>query len=129
MRLLAAPKEPRDAAAIDDESISRVLTLARRAFDYVIVDTFPMIDAVVVAILDISDRAYLVVQDTAPVVVGSARLQTVIEELGFERSRTRIVVNRNLTRFTGRLRPSEIEERLGREIDHLVPYSEVCSWH
>ena len=52
VHLLAAPDDAVEAMDVDDAVMSRVITLARRAYDFVIVDTFPMFDSVVVAILD-----------------------------------------------------------------------------
>jgi pilus assembly protein CpaE len=84
--LLAAPIDAVDASDIDDEAMSRTITLARRTYDYVIVDTFPMLDGLIMAVLDLSDRAYVVVQNTVPNVVGAARLLPVLEHLASRRT-------------------------------------------
>ena len=52
LHLLAAPRDAMEATEIDEESVYRVLNLARRAFRYVIVDTFPMLDSTVITTLD-----------------------------------------------------------------------------
>jgi pilus assembly protein CpaE len=97
--------------------------MARRAYDYVIVDTFPLIDAVVMAILDLSDLTYFVMQGTVPNVVGAARHLEILERVGFPKERVKIVLSRNHPSFSGNLKPRDIERRLGRPIDHIVPYS------
>jgi pilus assembly protein CpaE len=122
LRLLAAPADAFDATEITDESLARILFLARRAFDYVIVDTFPMLDSVVMAILDASDLVLLIVQGTAPGVVGAARFLPVLEGLGFPASRQRVVLNRSYKRFVGDLTRGDIESRLKRDVDVEVPY-------
>lgn len=121
LHLLAAPHNALDAAMIDDEVISRVLNLARRAFDYVIVDTFPMIDRVMMAVLDLCDRAYLVTESVVPTLEGTARMLEVLDELGFPHSRRRLALNRYST-FVGNIRSEEVEKRLGLKLDHIVPY-------
>jgi len=120
--LLAAPVDAVEAADIDDQAIARVLTLARRSYDWVVVDTFPMLDGLVMAILDLSDRAYVITQNTVPNVVGAARLLPVMEHLGFPRDRTRIVLNNNFERISGGLTPEDAAARMDRDIDFVLPY-------
>src|SRR4030095_12895215 len=120
--LLAAPADALDASEITDEALARILFLARRAFDYVIVDTFPMLDGIVMAILDASDLVFLVVQGTAPSVAGGARFLPVLEGLGFPAARQRVILTRSYKRFVGDLTRSDIESRLKRTIDVEVPY-------
>src|SRR5262249_59513274 len=79
LRLLAAPADALEGSEIDDEAIARILPLARRAFTFVIVDTFPILDNVLMTTLDLTDTAYVVVQGTAPAVAGIARLLPVLE--------------------------------------------------
>ncbi len=121
LHLLASPFNALEAAMIDDDVISRVLNLGRRAFDYVIVDTFPMIDKVMMAVLDLCDRAYLVTESVVPTLEGTARMLEVLDELGFPESRRRLVLNR-YSAFVGNIRSDEVERRMKFKIDHIVPY-------
>ncbi len=120
--LLGAPIDPVDASVVDDETLSRTLTLARRTYDWVIVDTFPMLDGMIMSILDLSDRAYVVVQNTVPNVVGAARLLPVIQQIGFPRERTRIVLNNNFEKAPGGLTLQDVEDRLDADVDYVIPY-------
>lgn len=120
--LLGAPIDAVEAADIDDEALSRTLTLARRTYDWVIVDTFPMLDGMIMAILDLSDRAYVVVQNTVPNVIGAARLLPVIQHLGFPSERTRVVLNNNFERAPGGLTIDDVEARLDAQVDFVIPY-------
>ncbi len=122
LRVLAAPADALEGAEVDDEAISRVLHMARRSFRYVIIDTFPMLDNVVMTILDLTDTAFVVMQGLAPAVAGIARLLPVLEGLGFPASRQRLVLNHNYQSFLGDLRPIDIADRLQRTIDYVVPY-------
>ena len=122
LRLLAAPADALEGAEVDDEAIARVLNMARRSFQYVIVDTFPMLDSVMTTILDLTDVAFVIVQGMAPSVAGTARLLPVLEGLGFPASRQRLVLNYNYRPFLGNLRPSDIGDRLQRTLDYVVPY-------
>ncbi|MEZ5980486.1 MAG: AAA family ATPase [Planctomycetota bacterium] len=122
LHVLAAPIDAVEASEIDDENLSRILAIARRTYDWVIVDTFPMLDGLVMAILDLSDRAYVIVQNAVPNVHGAAHYLPVIGHIGFPRERVRVVLNNNFQRCAGTLRTKDVEERLGREVHHVVPY-------
>jgi len=121
LHLLAAPADAVEAAYIDDEIMSRILTLARRCYDYVIVDSFPMIDRVMMAVLDLSDQAYIVLESVVPTLRGGARLLRLLNDLGIPSERIRIVLNRYMN-FAGNLKPPDVAQLLGRPVDHLVPY-------
>jgi pilus assembly protein CpaE len=120
--LLGAPVDPVDASVVDEESLSRTLTLARRTYDWVVVDTFPMLDGMIMSILDLSDRAYVVVQNTVPNVVGAARLLPVIGQIGFPAERLRVVLNNNFERAPGGLTIQDVEDRLDAAVDYVIPY-------
>ncbi len=120
--LLAGPLDAFEASDIDDASMARVLNVARRAFDYVIVDTFPVLDSIVIAILDITDLGYVVMQGLAPNVVGIAKFLPVLKGVGFPEERQHIVLNQNYRRFAGNLTAGDIESRIGRPIDYVFPY-------
>jgi pilus assembly protein CpaE len=121
LHLLAAPADAIEAAYIDDEIMSRILTLARRSYDYVIVDSFPMIDRVMMAVLDLSDQAYIVLESVVPTLLGGARLLKLLEDLGVAGERIRVVLNRYMN-FAGNLKPRDVAQLLGRPVDHVVPY-------
>ena len=121
VHLLAAPDDAVEAMEVDDAVMSRVITLGRRAYDFVIVDTFPMFDSVVVAILDLSDRAYVVMENVVPTLLGGVRLLDVLGRIGFPPERQKLVVNR-MQRVTGSLSLADIEARMDRSIDHVLPF-------
>jgi pilus assembly protein CpaE len=121
LHVLAAPGDAVEAADVDDELVARVLTLAQRAYDYVVVDTFPMLDRVVVAVLDFSDRVYMVMENVVPVLLGASKLLQLLDGLGFPEERQRLVINRYQS-LTGSLKLEEVASRLGRTIDYVLPY-------
>jgi pilus assembly protein CpaE len=122
LHLLAAPADALEAAEIDDASIARVLNVAKREFDYVVVDTFPLLDGIVLSILDATDVSYVVMQGLAPNVVGVARFLPVLEGVGFSKERLHVILNQNYQRFAGNLDSRDIESRIGRTIDYIFPY-------
>jgi pilus assembly protein CpaE len=108
---------------VDDASFARVLNVARRVFEYIVIDTFPVLDSLLLSLLDVSDLVYVVMQGTVPNVVGSIRFLSVLDALGLPKERQRLVLNQNYSQFTGNLTPNDIEQRLGRPIDYLFPYT------
>ncbi len=121
LHLLAAPAGAVEAAEIDDDIMSRVITLARRTYDFVIVDTFPMLDRVMVAVLDHSDRAYIVLENVVPTVLGGVKFLEVLKGLGVNAERQRVVLNRYTT-LPGSVKPAEVANRLGHSVDHVIPF-------
>jgi len=121
LHLLASPADAVEAAKVDDEAMTRVLTLARRVYDYVIVDCFPLLDRVIMAILDLSDRVYIVLESVVPTILGAVRLVEVLDKLGYSRERQHLILNRHSS-FVGNLKAIDVEDRLKRRVAHIVPY-------
>jgi len=122
VRLLAAPQDAMEASDVDDESLARILSLARRVFRFVVVDTFPLLDSTVMTVLDASDLGYVVLQGTVPDVIGTGRFLGVLDRLGVAASRRRVVLNRNYPNHPGRLSTADVEDRLGEPVAHVLPY-------
>jgi pilus assembly protein CpaE len=122
LRLLAAPADALEASEVNDEAVARIVNMARRSFEYVIVDTFPILDSVLMTILDVADLDFVVVQGMAPTVAAIARFLPVLEGLGVPQSRQRLVLNYNYKPFLGNLQPIDIADRLQRTLDYIGPY-------
>ncbi len=121
LHLLAAPADALEGADVSEDTVSRVLSLARRAYDFVIVDTFPMFDRIVMAILDQADEAFIVLENTVPTVLSIDKFLKLLSSIGFPVEKQRIVLNR-YSRRHGSLPAVDAEERLERDIDVVVPY-------
>lgn len=123
VHVLAAPSNAIEAAAVDEGIMSRVIAVARRAYDFVVVDTFPLLDSVTLAVLDMSDTAYVVLNDSTPTVKGTAELLGVLDRVGLDRSRCRVVLNRTHPGRGLGVSAEDVATRLDRTLDHVVPYS------
>ena len=121
LHMLAAPNDAIAAMDVDDTLLARIITLARRSYDYVVIDTFPMFDRVVVAALDLSDRAFIVVENVVPTLLGAVGLLDVLQRIGFPEERQSIIVNRQ-QRVTGSLSLQDVAQRFGRPIDFVLPF-------
>jgi pilus assembly protein CpaE len=121
LELLAAPEDAIEAGEIDDEIMARILTLARRTYDFVIVDSFPLVDRVMMSVLDLSDRIFIVLESVVPTILGGAKLVQLLDGLGLLKSKQSVMLNR-YSNFAGNLKPADVAERLGRPVDYIIPY-------
>ena len=121
LHLLAAPADAMEGADVNDKVLTRVLTLARRAYDFVIVNTFPMFDRAMMAVLDQSDRVYIVVENIVPMLLGAAKLVKLLASVGYPVDRQRVVLNRYSSRNAS-LPPHDVARRLTLPVDHVIPY-------
>lgn len=121
LHLLAAPNNAIDAAEIDDSFLSRVLLLARRSYDFVIIDTFPLFDRTVMAVLDLCDQSVIVVENVVPTLQTVRGFFSLLKEVEFPITRQKLLLNRYSTRAGG---PSatEVSRYLGRVPDYVVPH-------
>jgi pilus assembly protein CpaE len=122
LRLLPAPLDASEAAEVHAEAMSRIVNLARRTFDFVIVDTFPMLDSVVIAILDASDRVYVVLHGLVPTVLGVVKYLEMLARIGVSGERRHLILNEVHPRFMGALRQADVAQKLGRDLDHVIPF-------
>lgn len=119
--VLAAPTNPIDSSDVDDEIMSRVLTLGRRTYDYVIVDTFPVFDRVVMAILDLSERSFIVLDNSVPTVLSGIKFLELLAGVEHPPERQIIVLNRFM-RGWGNPTVRDVAERLQRPISHVIGF-------
>jgi pilus assembly protein CpaE len=118
--LLAAPRTAIDAVGIDDAIMSRILMLARRSYDYVIIDTFPLFDRVVMAILDLCDVAYIVLENVVPTMQSIRGFFDLLEDVEYPETKQRVLLNR-FTRSGSNPGVTEVESYLNRAVDHVIP--------
>lgn len=119
--LLAAPPDAISAIELHDETISQALSIARRMYRFVIVDTFPLFDRTVISLLDIGDLAYIVLENVVPTIVSAVRLVELMNGLGYTSDRRRIVVNR-FSRSAGNPGLASISASLNESVDHVLPF-------
>lgn len=92
--LLAAPDDPTHATSILPEHIDAILKLARKHYDYVLLDVGRGLDAVSIRALDQSDQIFPVVQTTLPYVRDGKRLLGIFRSLDYPKEKIHMVINR-----------------------------------
>jgi len=117
---LAAPLNPEENEAITAEHVARILDLAKKLYDHVIVDCTSMfVDDCTVEALRVSERIFVITDLSVPAVRNTARLCQLIEKMGISPSRLHIAVNRYIK--GGTLSIEEVEKSLNRRIFWLFP--------
>lgn len=117
---LAAPLNPEESEAISAEHVARILDLAKKLYDHVVVDCTSMfVDDCTVEALKVSERIFVITDLSVPAVRNTARLCKLIEKMGVNPNRLQIAVNRYIK--GGTLSLDEVEKTLNRRIFWLFP--------
>lgn len=93
--VLAAPSDPAHASDVTPAHIDAIVTLARRQYDFVVLDVGRSLDPVSVRALDHADTIYPVLQMTLPYIRDGKRLLAVFRNLDYRRDKVELIVNRH----------------------------------
>jgi pilus assembly protein CpaE len=93
--ILAAPSDPAHASDVKPEHIDAIVALARRQYDFVVLDVGRSLDPVSIRALDHADTIYPVLQMTLPYIRDGKRLLTVFRNLDYSRGKVELIVNRH----------------------------------
>ena len=93
--VLAAPADPSHASDVKPEHIDAIVKLARRQYDFIVLDVGRSLDPVSIRALDHADTIYPVLQMTLPYIRDGKRLLTVFRNLEYEKDKVELIVNRH----------------------------------
>ena len=122
---LLAPLEPGDAERISPTVVKEVLTVLRRSYDYVVVDTPPDFKESVLAALDLSDVYVLLATLDVPALKNLRLTLDMLDLLGYPRENWQILLNRSDSKVG--LNLSDVEKTLKVPIAAQVPSSRAVS--
>lgn len=119
VQVLLAPLSPEDAEIVTASRIDRIIGLLITMFDYVVIDTPPMLDEAVLTALDRSNRIMVItMMDVASVKNSRVSLQK-LRQLGYNGSSVDIMLNRADSKVY--LRAEEVEQAIGMPIKYRLP--------
>ena len=124
IELLLAPPNPEQADIVVERqrthpgSLTNVLTLLRKAYDYTIVDTGRTIDDFTLQLFDESDVIFVVMTADLSCLKNVRLVLETMDSLGFARDKVQLVLNRS-NAYTG-INVDNAESALGRKIDYQV---------
>jgi len=93
--ILAAPSDPAHASDVKPEHIDAIVKLARRQYDFIVLDVGRSLDPVSIRALDHADTIYPVLQMTLPYIRDGKRLLTVFRNLDYGKDKVELIVNRH----------------------------------
>ena len=124
LELLLAPPNPEQADIVVErqrthpESMSNILRLLRRSYDYTLVDMAKTIDDFNLQLFDEADLIYVVMTADLSCLKNVRLVLETMDSLGYERGKAQLVLNRS-NAYTG-INVDNAESALGRKIDHQV---------
>ena len=119
--VLCAPNDPGDADRIPVPTVSEILKVARRSYDYVIVDTPPSFTEHVLASIDVSDALVLIATLDIPAVKNLRVAIDTLDMIGSPKDSRIIVLNRADAKVG--LRPEDVEAAIKTPIAVNIPNS------
>jgi pilus assembly protein CpaE len=119
--VLLAPAGPAEGDHVTRELVREVLTVARSAYDYVVVDTAPYVTDQLLTAFDVTDWFVLVVTPDLPTLKSVRITLDMFELLGYPQERRLTLLNRADSEVG--LTVAEIEGALGCPMSVLMPSS------
>lgn len=117
--VLAAPEDPAHASEVLPEHIDAIIKLARRQYDFIVLDVGRNLDAVSVRTLDHADMIFPILQTTLPYIRDGKRLLGMFRSLEYDKDKVHLIVNRHDK--GGEIRLQDLEAAYGTAIYRTVP--------
>lgn len=117
--VLAAPEDPAHASEVMPEHIDAIIKLARRQYDFIVLDVGRNLDAVSVHALDHADMIFPILQTTLPYIRDGKRLLGMFRSLDYDKDKVHLLVNRHDK--GGEIRLQDLEAAYGTAIYRTVP--------
>ncbi|MDE3192477.1 MAG: response regulator [Chloroflexota bacterium] len=118
IKVLLAPPTPESAELITGANMKHVLETLRERYAYVVVDTWPSFQEVVLTMMDAADMVLTPMTLEITSLKNVRVFLEVAEKLGYSEEKVQIIANRNDS--SGGIKASDIEASLGRKIPHTV---------
>jgi pilus assembly protein CpaE len=116
--VLMAPPSPEMAELVTAEHIERACTSLRTTHDLIVVDAWPWLHDTTLAFLDQSDVILVMLSLEITSIKDSRQFLAVVEQLGYEHSKVRLLLNRADAAYG--IRAQDAERSIGRRIQHTV---------
>jgi pilus assembly protein CpaE len=117
--VLAAPDDPAHSIDVKPQHIEAILEIARKHYDYILLDLDRYFDAVTLKALDSADVIFPVLQVGLPYIRDGKRLLGVLRSLGYSASKVKLVVNRY--QKASEIGLADLERALGMQVFKTIP--------
>lgn len=119
VKVLAAPFRPEQADSITGSHLTAILNTMVTMFDYIIVDTAPVFNEVMLSVLDFSDCILVVSSLDLPAIKNVKLCLEIMESLHYSSEKIKLVLNRENSE--GGIQTSEVEESLRSQFIATLP--------
>ncbi|HVM04695.1 MAG TPA: AAA family ATPase [Acidimicrobiales bacterium] len=123
--VLAAPKDPAEADRIDPLDVGRIITAARKRFDYVVVDTPSALNEIVLAAFDLSDTLFTMATLDLPSVRNMGVFLSALERLKIPSDNIKLLLNKAETDVG--IDVAQITRLFPQGFTAVLPYSKEVS--
>ena len=117
--VLAASEDPTHAHDVKPEHIEIILKLARKQYDFVVLDLGRSVDAVSIRALDHTDMIFPILQTSLPFIRDGKRLLNIFRSLDYPKSKIHLIVNRHDK--NGEIKLKDLEVAYGTEVYRTIP--------
>lgn len=117
--ILADPPYFKQADNIQPKQITKLFDTLKETFSYIIVDAEASFDGKNITALDNSDLIMLVTVANLPALRNTQRCLELFDKLGYEKSKTKIVVNRYME--NDEIKEADVEKVLSKDIYWKIP--------
>lgn len=117
--VLADPPYLEQAEDITAEQISALFDVLKQAFSYIVVDTSANFDGKTITALDHSDLILLITIVNLPAIRNCQRCLELFERLGYEKAKTKIILNRFME--NDEIKVEDVEDVLGKKVYWKIP--------
>lgn len=117
--VLAAPEDPTQASDVKPEHVDAILKLARRHYDFILLDVGHSLDAVSIRALDQADMIFPVLQTTLPYIRDGKRLLGVFRSLDYRNEKIHLIVNRH--EKNGLINLQDLETACNSRVFRTIP--------
>ena len=117
--VLADPPYFKQVDDISSKKISRLFSILRDTFSYVVVDTSGGFDNKAMTALENSDLIFLAAIVNLPAIRNCQRCLELFEKLGFEEDKVQVLINRYME--NDEIKAEDVEEVLGKKLYWKIP--------
>ena len=119
VKLLSAPFRPEQADSITSNHLTGILKTMVSMFDYVIIDTAPVFNEVILSVLDASDCILVISSLDLPAIKNVKLCLEIMESLNYSTDKIKMVLNR--ANSEGGIGTGEVEESLHHDFIATLP--------
>jgi pilus assembly protein CpaE len=119
VRVLLSPPTPQEAEIVTADHVRATMNVLTKMADYVIIDTRPGFDDLMLTAMDASERMLLLLSMEMTTIKDTTQFLEIASLLGYQHDRIRLVLNR-MNAYSG-IPTRDIAENLGREIEYQIP--------